>query len=118
MQFFLERGVCDHEETYFNLTISPISEGNDGVVGFYEQITETTPRRLGERRMTTILELGEQTAKAHDLKSYWAQVASALSENIYDVSFAAVYSVSEGIERTEGYVNNSSISILLYRITC
>lgn len=98
MQFFLDRGVCDQEETYFNLSISPVSEGihDAGVTGFYEQITETTPRKLAERRMTTILEVGEQTSKAHDLSSFWQSVASALSTNPSDVSFAAIYSVIDG----------------------
>ena len=81
MQFFLERGICVQEETYFNLTISPVSEDHTGVAGFYEQITETTSRKLAERRMSTILELGEQTSRARDLRSFWSSVASALSSN-------------------------------------
>ena len=81
LQFFLERGICVQEETYFNLTISPVSEDHVGVVGFYEQITETTSRKLAERRMSTILELGEQTSRARDLQSFWASVASSLSSN-------------------------------------
>jgi hypothetical protein len=106
MQFFLDRGLCEHEETYFNLTISPISEGNDGVTGFFEQIAETTKRKLSERRMSTILELGEKTAKAHDVISFWTNTAAALGNNPYDISFAAIYSVQEGTERQNRYVSN------------
>jgi hypothetical protein len=102
LQFFLDRGICDQEETYFNLSISPISVGGNEIIGFFEHITETSSRKLAERRMTTILELGEQTSKAHDLKSYWTQLASALNGNPFDISFAAVYSVSEGLDRHDG----------------
>ena len=81
MQFFLERGICEQEETYFNLTISPVFEDNHKVVGFYEQITETTSRKIAERRMSTILELGERTSRARDLGSFWSLVSLALTSN-------------------------------------
>jgi hypothetical protein len=105
MQFFLDRGLCDEEETYFNLTISPVCEDEASATGFFEHIIETTARKVAERRMTTILELGEKTSKAHDLGSFWAQVAASLASNPHDISFAGVYSVHEDTDRDRGYVS-------------
>lgn len=42
--------------------------------------------------MLTLREVGEKTASARDIKSFWAQVIKGLEYNEYDVPFAMLYS--------------------------
>jgi PAS domain S-box-containing protein len=83
------------EETYFSWSIIPMV-GEDGtVMGLYNPAFEKTRRKIAERRMLTLREVGERTATARDVKSFWPQVLTALTENTYDTPFAMLYSVSD-----------------------
>ncbi len=81
MQRFLDRGFCEDEETHFNLTITPVPEDNDGVTGFLEQIAGTMKRKLSERRIAIILQLGKMTAKAYHVKSFWSNTGATLGDD-------------------------------------
>lgn len=83
------------EETYFSWSIIPLV-GNDGnVVGLYNPAFEKTRRKVAERRMLTLRELGEKTATARDLKTFWEEVLNGLNYNEMDAPFVLLYSVTE-----------------------
>jgi PAS domain S-box-containing protein len=83
------------EETYFSWSIIPMV-GEDGtVMGLYNPAFEKTRRKIAERRMLTLREVGERTAIARDIKGFWDQVLIALTENEFDTPFLLLYSVSD-----------------------
>lgn len=89
------------EETYFSWSIIPMI-GEDGtVMGLYNPAFEKTRRKIAERRMFTLREVGERTATARDVKAFWQQVLGALTENAYDTPFVMLYSVSDGTDNSE-----------------
>jgi PAS domain-containing protein len=53
-----------------------------------------TRQKISQRRLTTLLELSEEVAKASHLDSYWALVTKVLSYNDKDIPFALLYSVT------------------------
>ncbi|KAF2751501.1 hypothetical protein M011DRAFT_464227 [Sporormia fimetaria CBS 119925] len=83
------------EETYFSWSIIPIVGGDGTVAGLYNPAFEKTRRKIAERRMLTLREVGERTATARDVKSFWGQVLEGLTENERDTPFALIYSVSD-----------------------
>ncbi|KAJ3570357.1 hypothetical protein NPX13_g5752 [Xylaria arbuscula] len=81
------------EETFFSWSIVPLV-GEDGtVVGLYNPAFENTRRKVAERMMLTLREVGEKTAIARDIKSFWAQVNKGLEYNQDDIPFNIIYSV-------------------------
>ncbi|KAI1752662.1 histidine kinase [Xylaria castorea] len=86
------------EETFFSWSIVPLV-GEDGtVVGLYNPAFENTRRKMAERMMLTLREVGEKTALARDIKSFWTEVNRGLEYNEDDVPFNLVYSVVEDQE--------------------
>ena len=73
------------EETYFSWSIIPMVGGDGSVMGLYNPAFEKTRRKIAERRMLTLREIGERTAAARDVKSFWEEVLAALECNEYDV---------------------------------
>jgi hypothetical protein len=51
------------------------------VVGIYNPAFDKTRRKIAERRMLTLREVGERTAAARDLKGFWSQVIKGLEFN-------------------------------------
>ncbi|KAL8690581.1 MAG: hypothetical protein Q9218_004001 [Villophora microphyllina] len=86
------------EETYFSWSIIPIVGADGSVVGLYNPAFEKTRRKVAERRMLTLREVGEKTAAARDLKNFYQQVLGALAYNEYDTPFVMIYSVEEDLE--------------------
>ncbi|RFU33268.1 hypothetical protein B7463_g3087, partial [Scytalidium lignicola] len=83
------------EEAYFSWSVIPLI-GKDGtVVGLYNPAFEKTRKKIAERRMLTLREIGERTAMARDLKGFWGLVIEGLAYNEYDIPFALLYSISE-----------------------
>ena len=72
------------EETYFSWSIIPMVGGDGSVTGLYNPAFEKTRRKLAERRMLTLREIGERTASARDVKGFWDQVLGALELNEFD----------------------------------
>lgn len=83
------------EESYFSWSIIPLVGEDGSVVGLYNPAFEKTRRKIAERRMLTLREVGEKTATAREVKSFWDQVIKGLEYNEYDVPFVFLYSVSE-----------------------
>jgi hypothetical protein len=68
--------------------------GDGGVKGLYNPAFEKTRRKLAERRMLTLREIGERTAIARDVKAFWGQVLGALELNEYDTPYVQAQTVS------------------------
>ena len=97
------------EETYFSWSIIPMVGEDGSVMGLYNPAFEKTRRKIAERRMLTLREVGERTATARDIKSFWEQVLKALSENEFDTPFALLYSVSDDNDSDSSSLHSSSL---------
>ena len=69
------------EEAYFSWAIIPLVGEDGSVVGLYNPVFEKTRRKIAERRMLTLREVGERTAAAREVKSFWGQVIKGLEFN-------------------------------------
>ena len=83
------------EETYFSWSIIPLVGSDGSVVGLYNPAFEKTRRKVAERRMLTLRELGEKTNSARDLKSFWQQCLKGLEYNEHDSPFVLLYSITD-----------------------
>ncbi|KAK7743316.1 hypothetical protein SLS62_010688 [Diatrype stigma] len=98
------------EETYFSWSIVPLVGEDGSVVGLYNPSFENTRRKVAERRMLTLREVGEKTAMARDVKSFWKQVSKGLEYNEEDVPFNLIYSVTEESESDNSSMHSGSLA--------
>jgi hypothetical protein len=96
------------EESYFSWSIIPLVGEDGSVVGLYNPAFEKTRRKIAERRMLTLREIGERTATAQNIHDFWEQVIMGLEYNEYDVPFAFLYSVSEDADSDLSSVHSGS----------
>lgn len=90
-QFFFERAL-PREEVYVTFTYGPIfSEDERRVDGIFVPCTETTEKIVSARRLDTLRQLGARSGETRELDDACRRIAAALSENRFDVSFAALY---------------------------
>lgn len=83
--------------------------GGDGsVMGLYNPAFEKTRRKIAERRMLTLREIGERTASARDVKGFWAQVMGAFDYNLVDSPFMLLYSVTDDVDSDASSIHSSS----------
>ncbi|SPQ17804.1 beebe2d5-08c2-455b-abdd-f494c907cdc7 [Thermothielavioides terrestris] len=103
---------CPAEETFFSWSIIPLV-GRDGtVVALYNPAFENTRRKIAERRMLTLREIGIRTAQARDVKGFWRQLQKALEYNELDVPFALLYSVREDSESEVSSLSSGNLAHL------
>ncbi|GAP85337.2 putative hsp90-like protein [Rosellinia necatrix] len=95
---FIIRRDGFEEEAFFSWSIVPLVGEDGSVVGLYNPAFENTRRKMAERMMLTLREVGEKIALARDIKSFWCQVNKGLEYNEDDVPFNLVYSVVEDQE--------------------
>lgn len=69
------------EEAYFSWSIIPLIGDDGSVVGMYNPAFDKTRRKIAERRMLTLREIGERTATARQVKEFWGQVIKGLEYN-------------------------------------
>ena len=107
---FLQRALSGGqlEETYFSWSIIPLVGADGSVVGLYNPAFEKTRRRIAERRMLTLREVGEKTASARDLKSFWQQCLKGLEYNEYDAPFVLLYSIGDDPDSDTSSVHSNS----------
>ncbi|KAK3329062.1 hypothetical protein B0H66DRAFT_12272 [Apodospora peruviana] len=98
------------EETFFNWAIIPLVGGDGSVVALYNPAFENTRRKINERRMLTLREVGVKTSQARDVKGFWGQVQKGLEYNGHDVPFALIYSVADDGESDASSMNSGSLS--------
>ncbi|KAI0384135.1 hypothetical protein F5Y04DRAFT_236550 [Hypomontagnella monticulosa] len=96
------------EETFFSWSIVPLVGSDGSVVGLFNPAFENTRRKVAERRMLTLREVGEKTALARDVKSFWSRVNDGLEYNEDDVPFNLVYSVTEESESDVSSMHSGS----------
>ena len=96
------------EETYFSWSIIPMVGGDGTVMGLYNPAFEKTRRKIAERRMLTLREIGERTASARDVKGFWAQVMGAFNYNLYDSPFMLLYSVFDEVDSDASSMHSNS----------
>ncbi|KAI2638370.1 histidine kinase [Xylaria nigripes] len=96
------------EEAFFSWSIVPLVGQNGTVVGLYNPAFENTRRKMAERMMLTLREVGERTSLARDIKSFWVQVNKGLDYSEDDVPFNLVYSVSEDQGSELGSIHSGS----------
>jgi PAS domain S-box-containing protein len=83
--------------------------GGDGsVMGLYNPAFEKTRRKIAERRMLTLREIGERTASARDVKAFWAEVMDAFDYNQVDSPFMLLYSVIDDVDSDASSMHSSS----------
>ncbi|CAI6342165.1 unnamed protein product [Periconia digitata] len=91
------------EETFFSFQFTPILNDLGNVAGYYQPLVETTKNGLLERRVSSLVEVGSQTAKARDLPTYWDLVINTLAINDKDAPFALLYAA----ESQHGHASSS-----------
>ncbi|MCJ1309660.1 hypothetical protein MMC25_003320 [Agyrium rufum] len=96
------------EETYFSWSIIPLIGGDGSVQGMYNPAFEKTRRKVAERRMLTLREVGEMTATAREVKGFWPQVLKGLESNEYDTPFVMMYSVLDDLDSDESSICSAS----------
>lgn len=71
--------------------------------GLYNPAFEKTRRKIAERRMLTLREVGERTAAARDINGFWNEVLAALECNEFDTPFVLLYSLHSDLHsETDG----------------
>ncbi|KAJ4299349.1 hypothetical protein N0V90_004594 [Kalmusia sp. IMI 367209] len=79
------------EEAFFSFQFIPILDSDGHVAGYYQPLVETTRNKLLERRISSLVEIGSETAKARDLNTYWDLVINTIATNDRDIPFALLY---------------------------
>ncbi len=99
LQLFLNRHLA-REEDYFTFSYSPILTGDAAKVGgIFCAVTETTDYVISRRRLATLRELGHRTAKIQSAEAVCARAGEVLTENAYDVPFAAFYLIDAAMNQ-------------------
>lgn len=91
--FIMRNGFL--EETYFSWSIIPLIGDDGSVVGLYNPCFEKTRRKIAERRMLTLREIGERTAAARAVSDFWALLLQGFEVNEYDAPMVIIYSLNE-----------------------
>ena len=80
------------EECYFSFSYSPIRDESGRVGGVFTPVAETTERVIGERRLRTLRDLAAVSGtQSKNANGACIAAARVLSENPYDLPFAAIY---------------------------
>ncbi|KIW31005.1 uncharacterized protein PV07_02690 [Cladophialophora immunda] len=104
--FIMRNGFL--EETYFSWSIIPLIGADGGVVGLYNPAFEKTRRKIAERRMLTLREIGERTAAARQVSEFWGLLLQGLEYNEYDAPMVLVYSLNEDLAESDVASSGSS----------
>lgn len=107
-QLFLDRNGYK-EETFFSWSIIPLLGADGQVTGLYNPCFENTRRKINERRMLTLREIGERTATATSVQGFWPQVQKGLEYNEFDVPFSLIYSVKDEMESDVSSLHSGSV---------
>jgi PAS domain S-box-containing protein len=90
------------EETYFSWSIIPLIGAEGSVVGLYNPAFEKTRRKIAERRMLTLREIGEKTASAREVSQFWGLLIEGLQYNEFDAPLVLVYSLADDGSSDDG----------------
>ncbi|MEU7501446.1 SpoIIE family protein phosphatase [Streptomyces griseofuscus] len=98
---FLERSGYS-EETYHTFSYSPLRDDASAVVGMLCVVSEDTDRVIGERRMTTLRDLGSDPSVIRTEQEVLAFVDRQLDRNRKDLPFTLTYLFDEKSARLAG----------------
>ncbi|MFF9087817.1 SpoIIE family protein phosphatase [Streptomyces sp. NPDC014991] len=87
---FLERSGYP-EESYHTFSYSPLRDDSGAVVGMLCVVSEETERVIGERRMTTLRDLGSDPSVVRTEEEMLAFAGQQLSHNLRDLPFTLTY---------------------------
>ncbi|KAI9744446.1 MAG: hypothetical protein M1818_001975 [Claussenomyces sp. TS43310] len=107
--FIMRNGFL--EESYFSWSIVPLVGEDGSVVGLYNPAFEKTRRKIAERRMLTLREVGERSAAAREVRAFWGQVIDSLESNEYDVPFVFLYSVTDDADSDMSSIHSGSLPV-------
>ncbi len=80
------------EETYFDVSYDPVRDESGRVGGIFCIVSETTGRVVGERRLTTLRELGARTADgAKSAEEACRNAAEIIASSPHDLPFGLIY---------------------------
>ncbi|KAK3044800.1 hypothetical protein LTS18_000329, partial [Coniosporium uncinatum] len=95
------------EERYMSLRYVPLIDDEGLVVGSYESVSDVTREIISDRRLATLLQMGDHTSKAHALEDFWVEATNALSYNDKDFPFAMLYSVEGRNSRSSSHSSST-----------
>ncbi|KAG5944126.1 hypothetical protein E4U53_006928 [Claviceps sorghi] len=98
------------EETFFSWAMMPLIGSDGDVVGLYNPCFENTRRKVNERRMHTLREIGEKVAAATTVTEFWPKLLAGLEYNEYDLPFSLIYSVKEDAESEVSSLHSGSMA--------
>lgn len=87
---FLDRSGY-REESYHTFSYSPLRDDAGLVVGMLCVVSEETERVIGERRMTTLRDLGSEPTVLTSEEAVLGAAADRLGENLRDLPFTLTY---------------------------
>ncbi|MEV4757006.1 SpoIIE family protein phosphatase [Micromonospora sp. NPDC049559] len=87
---FLERSGYP-EETYHTFSYSPLRDDDGALVGMLCVVSEETERVVGERRMTTLRDLGSDPSVIRTEEEMLAFAGRQLGRNLRDLPFTLTY---------------------------
>ncbi|MET8260505.1 SpoIIE family protein phosphatase [Micromonospora sp. NPDC005205] len=87
---FLERSGY-REESYHTFSYSPLRDDGNALIGMLCVVSEDTERVVGERRMTTLRELGSDPSVVRTEEEMLAFAGRQLGRNDLDLPFTAIY---------------------------
>ncbi|WP_422742877.1 SpoIIE family protein phosphatase [Mycobacterium sp. WMMD1722] len=90
LRLFLQRSGYP-EETYHTFSYSPLRDDTGDVVGMLCVVSEDTERVIGERRMTTLRDLGSDPTVVRTERQMLDFAAGQLARNPYDLPFTLTY---------------------------
>ncbi|MCV7319624.1 SpoIIE family protein phosphatase [Mycolicibacterium confluentis] len=79
------------EETYHTFSYSPLRDDDGRVVGMLCVVSEDTDRVIGERRMSTLRDLGSDLSVVRNEEEILAFSDRQLSQNLRDLPFTLTY---------------------------
>jgi len=84
------------EETHFTIAYSPVPDETAprGIGGVLATVHEITEQVIGERRTTTLRDVGARSAEAKTAEEACAIAAQILSAHVHDVPFALLYLIN------------------------
>ncbi|KAH6870423.1 hypothetical protein BKA58DRAFT_176608 [Alternaria rosae] len=96
MLLFIERDRI-LEETHWSFQFVPILNSDGQVAAYYQSFYEVSNHRILERRVSSLVAMGTQSANARDFPSFWETTLRSLSLNDQDVPFALLYAAERHV---------------------
>lgn len=96
MLLFIEKdGLL--EETHWSFQFVPILNSHGQVTAYYQTFYEVSDHRILERRVSSLVAMGTQSANARDFQSFWDTTLRSLSLNDKDAPFALLYAAERHV---------------------